>query len=122
VTPLEVLRRYQAHDYTLLGVLASRARAIPEHSFMEFGDARLTYSQTLELGEDEVLLAVVKKTGSTLTEHALAQWCRARLAPFKVPRYVLFVDALPHTPTHRIAKFEMRKDPTLKLRAVDLAQ
>jgi crotonobetaine/carnitine-CoA ligase len=75
-----------------------------------------------ELGEDEVLLAVVKKTGSTLTEHALAQWCRARLAPFKVPRYVLFVDALPHTPTHRIAKFEMRKDPTLKLRAVDLAQ
>ena len=74
-----------------------------------------------ELGEDEVLLAVVKKTGSTLTEHALAQWCRARLAPFKVPRYVLFVDALPHTPTHRIAKFEMRKDPTLKLRAVDLA-
>jgi hypothetical protein len=47
VTPLEVLRRYQAHDYTLLGVLASRARAVPEHSFMEFGDARLTYSQTL---------------------------------------------------------------------------
>ena len=31
MTPLGVLRCYQAHDYTLLGVLASRARAIPEH-------------------------------------------------------------------------------------------
>jgi crotonobetaine/carnitine-CoA ligase len=37
-----------------------------------------------------------------------------------VPRYVLFVDALPHTPTHRVAKFELRKDPTLKHRAVDV--
>ena len=75
-----------------------------------------------ELGEDEVLLAVVKKPGSRLTEQELADWCRARLAPFKVPRFVLFVDALPRTPTHRIAKFELRKDATLKQRAVDLAQ
>jgi crotonobetaine/carnitine-CoA ligase len=43
-----------------------------------------------------------------------------RLAAFKVPRYVLFVDQLPRTPTHRIAKFELRKDATLKSRAVDL--
>ena len=75
-----------------------------------------------ELGEDEVLLAVVKKPGSGLTEQELADWCRARLAPFKVPRFVLFVDTLPRTPTHRIAKFELRKDATLKQRAVDLAQ
>jgi crotonobetaine/carnitine-CoA ligase len=73
-----------------------------------------------ELGEDEVLLAVVKKPGSRLTEQELAAWCGARLAPFKLPRFVLFVDALPRTPTHRIAKFELRKDATLKQRAVDL--
>jgi crotonobetaine/carnitine-CoA ligase len=73
-----------------------------------------------ELGEDEVLLAAVKKPGSTLTELALREWCRARLAGFKVPRYVLFVDTLPHTPTHRVAKFELRKDTTLKQRAVDV--
>ena len=66
-----------------------------------------------ELGEDEVLLAVVKKPGSRLTEQELAAWCGARLAPFKVPRFVLFVDELPRTPTHRIAKFELRKDATL---------
>ena len=73
-----------------------------------------------ELGEDEVLLAVVKKPGSRLTEQELAAWCGTRLAPFKLPRFVLFVDALPRTPTHRIAKFELRKDATLKQRAVDL--
>ena len=73
-----------------------------------------------ELGEDEVLLAVVKKPGSRLTEQELAEWCRTRLAPFKQPRFVLFADALPRTPTHRIAKFELRKDATLKQRAVDL--
>jgi carnitine-CoA ligase len=75
-----------------------------------------------ELGEDEVLLAVVKKPGSALTEQALAEWCRARLAPFKVPRFVLFVEDLPRTPTHRVAKFELRKDATLKARAVDLGR
>jgi len=73
-----------------------------------------------ELGEEEVLLAVVKKPGSRLTERELAAWCGARLAAFKVPRFVLFVDALPRTPTHRIAKFELRNDATLKNRAVDL--
>jgi carnitine-CoA ligase len=75
-----------------------------------------------ELGEDEVLLAVVRKPGSTLTEQGLGEWCRARLAAFKVPRFVLFLDRLPRTPTHRVAKFELRKDPTLKARAVDLSK
>ena len=38
----------------------------------------------------------------------------------KVPRYVVFVDSLPHTPTHRVAKFKLREDATLLARAVDL--
>jgi crotonobetaine/carnitine-CoA ligase len=74
-----------------------------------------------ELGEDEVLLAAVKKPGAGLTERELGAWCAGKLAAFKVPRYVLFLDKLPHTPTHRVAKFELRKDLTLKSRAVDLA-
>ena len=51
----------------------------------------------------------------------IADWCRERLAAIKVPRYVVFVDALPHTPTHRVEKFKMRRDGTLLARAVDLA-
>jgi carnitine-CoA ligase len=74
-----------------------------------------------ELGEDEILVAVVRKPGEPLDAAALAEWCRERLAAHKVPRYVAFVEALPHTPTHKVAKAQMRQDPTLLARAVDLA-
>jgi crotonobetaine/carnitine-CoA ligase len=74
-----------------------------------------------ELGEDEILVAVVPKPGRTVTAEEVAQWCRERLAAFKVPRFVAIVDALPHTPTHKIAKALLRADPTLRPRAVDLA-
>ena len=50
----------------------------------------------------------------------IACWCREHLAPQKVPRYVLFVDALPHTPTHKVAKMVLKADKTLRQRAVDL--
>jgi crotonobetaine/carnitine-CoA ligase len=73
-----------------------------------------------ELGEDEILVAVVLKPGASATAQDIAQWCREHLAPQKVPRYVLFADELPHTPTHKIAKAVLKKDPTLKERATDL--
>jgi crotonobetaine/carnitine-CoA ligase len=73
-----------------------------------------------ELGEDEILAVVLPRPGAQLTAEEIADWCRARLAAMKVPRYVLFVDALPHTPTHKVAKMALRQDPTLKQRATDL--
>ncbi len=73
-----------------------------------------------ELGEDEIMAVVVPHPGHRPTAEEIAQWCRERLAPMKVPRYVLFVDALPHTPTHKVAKMALRQDPTLKERATDL--
>lgn len=38
----------------------------------------------------------------------------------KVPRFVLFVDNLPHTPTHKVAKHALKSDTTLKSKAIDL--
>jgi crotonobetaine/carnitine-CoA ligase len=73
-----------------------------------------------ELGEDEILVAVVLKPGERVSAAAIAQWCRERLAPQKVPRFVLFVDELPHTPTHKVAKAALRQDQSLRGRAVDL--
>jgi crotonobetaine/carnitine-CoA ligase len=72
------------------------------------------------LGEDEILIAVTLRAGATLTAQAVGQWCRERLAPIKVPRYVVFVDALPQTPTHRVAKYRLRGDDSLRARAADL--
>ena len=73
-----------------------------------------------DLGEDEILVAVVAQADAKLTVHDIGTWCAEHLAPAKVPRYVVFVDSLPHTPTHRVAKFTLKQDPTLLVRAVDL--
>jgi len=74
-----------------------------------------------ELGEDEILVAVIVRPGGTVTAEEIAAWCRERLASIKVPRFVAFVDALPRTPTHRVEKYKLRADRSLRERAVDLA-
>ena len=38
------------------------------------------------------------------TEDEIKQWCAMRLAKFKVPRFVVFRDALPLTPLGKVMK------------------
>jgi crotonobetaine/carnitine-CoA ligase len=57
-----------------------------------------------ELGEDDVMAAVVLKDGRTLTHEELISHCDARMARFMVPRYLELCDALPKTETHRVQK------------------
>jgi crotonobetaine/carnitine-CoA ligase len=75
-----------------------------------------------ELGEDEVMIAVVLRPGTQASAQELAAWCRERLAAHKVPRFVAFVDALPHTQTHKVAKNKLRADESLRANAVDLSK
>ncbi|MEV0643232.1 hypothetical protein AB0I77_51785 [Streptomyces sp. NPDC050619] len=55
----------------------------------------------------EVKAVVVKKAGSGTSEEELAAWAKERLAAYKYPRVVQFVDALPLTPTGKIMKREL---------------
>ncbi len=73
-----------------------------------------------ELGEDEILVVVVKREGADLSAQEVASWCAEQLAPVKVPRYVVFAASLPHTPTHRVAKYRLKQDKTLLATAIDL--
>ena len=73
-----------------------------------------------DLGEDDILVAVQLQEGKTATHEEIAVWCRQHLAAIKVPRYIVFVDSLPQTPTNRIAKFKMREDKSLLANAKDL--
>jgi len=61
-----------------------------------------------ELEEEEVKLAVVLRPGAELSAEELAAHCRVKLPGFMVPRYLEFVEALPRTPTDKIAKHELR--------------
>lgn len=72
-----------------------------------------------ELGDDEILVAVVPKSGSALTPEDIRGWCAERLAAHKVPRFVLFLESLPHTPTHKVAKHVLKADSGLRARATD---
>ncbi|MEV0218912.1 long-chain fatty acid--CoA ligase [Streptomyces sp. NPDC050704] len=55
----------------------------------------------------EIKAVVVRKAGSGTTEEELAAWAKERLAAYKYPRVVQFVDALPLTPTGKILKREL---------------
>jgi acyl-CoA synthetase (AMP-forming)/AMP-acid ligase II len=52
---------------------------------------------------------VVLKPGAKATEDELVEFCRGRLARYKCPRSVDFLDALPKTGTGKILKKELRK-------------
>lgn len=72
-----------------------------------------------DLGEEEIMALLVAKAPERPSEREIANWCRERLAPMKVPRYVLYVDELPHTPTQRVAKHVLKQDARLWEHAVD---
>jgi long-chain acyl-CoA synthetase len=57
---------------------------------------------------ETVKAAVVRKPGSTLAEEELIEWSRDRLAGFKRPRSVDFIDAIPRNPSGKILKRELR--------------
>jgi crotonobetaine/carnitine-CoA ligase len=76
-------------------------------SHPEVGNAAV-YPVPSELAEDEVMAAVVRRAGSTLTERGLAEFCAPRLARFAVPRFIEFVDELPTTENGKVQKYRLR--------------
>jgi fatty-acyl-CoA synthase len=51
---------------------------------------------------------VALRAGKELDEPTVLDWCGARLARFKVPKAVLFVDALPRSAMDKVLKDELR--------------
>lgn len=58
---------------------------------------------------EAVTAVVVPRKGESITEADILELCRKELAGFKVPKSVLFVPALPKTPTGKILKREIRQ-------------
>ena len=49
------------------------------------------------------------RAGEALTAEEICDFCRGRIAHFKIPQYIRFVDAFPMTVTGKIQKFRMRE-------------
>jgi fatty-acyl-CoA synthase len=58
---------------------------------------------------EEIMACVVLKPGARATDEDIRDFCRGKIAHFKVPRYVSFTDGFPMTVTGKIQKFKMRE-------------
>ena len=57
---------------------------------------------------EAVKAVVVRKPGAGVTEGDLITWARERIAGYKLPKSVDFIEALPRNPTGKILKRELR--------------
>ena len=89
ISSFEVEKIVNSH----LQVLESAAYAIPS-----------------ELGEDDVMVALVLQPGVQLEPAALIQHCEAHMAYFMIPRYIRVVDEFPKTGTERTMKYQLKAD------------
>jgi fatty-acyl-CoA synthase len=58
---------------------------------------------------EEVGAFVIKKDGATITEEDVQDFCRGKIANFKVPRHVFFLEAYPMTASGKIQKYKLRE-------------
>lgn len=79
-----------------------------------------------ELRDEEVLAAIVPFDGATPgleLAQELFDWCRQRLAYFKAPGWIVFIEQMPTTGTQKVQKgkiFAVGEDPRQRPDAVDL--
>jgi fatty-acyl-CoA synthase len=64
---------------------------------------------------EEVMAWVRLRDGETATEDDIRDFCRGRIAHYKVPRYVKFVEVFPMTVTGKVQKFLMREQSVAEL-------
>ncbi len=65
---------------------------------------------------EELCAWIVPRPGAALTEDAVREFCRGRIAHYKVPRHIRFVDGFPMTVTGKVQKFRMREQMQEALR------
>jgi fatty-acyl-CoA synthase len=58
---------------------------------------------------EEVMAWVKPREGANVDEQRLVEFCKGRIASYKIPRYWKFVDGFPMTVTGKVQKFKMRE-------------
>ncbi|GEM_PF-1438115 len=64
---------------------------------------------------EEVMAWVKLKPGATATSKELTDYCKGKIAYFKIPSYFKFTDTYPMTVTGKIQKFKIREISTKEL-------
>jgi fatty-acyl-CoA synthase len=96
-------REVEEFLYTHEAVQEVQVFGVPDHKFGE-----------------QICAWIKLRTGHTLSEDDVRAYCKERIAHFKVPRHVRFVDAIPMTVTGKAQKFKMREVMEKELKEAEL--
>lgn len=58
---------------------------------------------------EQVMAAVILKKGVDMAEEEVREFCRGKIANYKIPKYVKFVEGYPMTASGKIQKFKLRE-------------
>jgi len=71
---------------------------------------------------EQVMAAIVLKKGVEMTEDEVKDFCRDKIAHYKIPYYVKFVDSYPMTASGKIQKFKLREMAIRELQLADAGE
>ena len=71
---------------------------------------------------EQVMAAIVLKKGVEMTEEEVKEFCRGKIAHYKIPFYVKFVDSYPMTASGKIQKFKLREMAIQELQLEDAGE
>ena len=71
---------------------------------------------------EEVMAWIQLHAGERVTEEEIRAYCQGRIAHFKIPKHIWFVNEFPMTVTGKLQKFRMRELAIEKLRPVQAGQ
>jgi fatty-acyl-CoA synthase len=64
---------------------------------------------------EELCAWVIVHDGATLTAEDAREYCKGKIAHYKIPRYVMFVEGWPMTVSGKVQKYKMREETIAKL-------
>lgn len=100
----------RARDMIIRGGENVYPREIEEflYTHPKIADVQVVGLPDARLGE-AVLAWIRLKPGESATEDEIRAFCKDRIAHFKIPQYIRFVDAFPMTLSGKVQKFRIRE-------------
>jgi fatty-acyl-CoA synthase len=71
---------------------------------------------------EQVMAAIILKKGMEMTEEEVKEFCKGKIANYKIPQYVKFVDSYPMTASGKIQKFKLREMAIRELQLEDAGE
>jgi fatty-acyl-CoA synthase len=71
---------------------------------------------------EQVMAAIILKKGQAMTEDEVRDFCQGKIANYKIPKYVKFVESYPMTASGKIQKFKMREMAIKELELEDMGE